>query len=220
MSISKSLNDFYKKQGRLVGADGNTIHTMSFGEIIKPEDYIEENDLATRYAGDDFTLSNWDGFVDWWTISDYETQEKDTWLETLFGKNQLTDFVDINSGVEEQPGENNITISSCINSAYFILCFKAISNFIEFVESRVEDCQNLNSLIEGYDFCFHLAAGVGVQYIMENVSKALLTNIEGTHKVFEACKENDIQRDFFSSSACAYNKDLQNMEILNMSTLS
>ena len=66
------------------------------------------------------------------------------------------------------------------------------NNSIEFVESRVEDCQNLNSLIEGYDFCFHLAAGVGVQYIMENVSKALLTNIEGTHKIIESCKVNGI----------------------------
>lgn len=66
------------------------------------------------------------------------------------------------------------------------------NNLIEFVESRVEDYQNLNSLIEGYDFCFHLAAGVGVQYIMENVSKALLTNIEGTHKIIESCKVNGI----------------------------
>ena len=66
------------------------------------------------------------------------------------------------------------------------------NNLIEFVESRVEDCQNLNSLIKGYDFCFHLAAGVGVQYIMENVSKALLTNIEGTHKIIESCKINGI----------------------------
>ena len=66
------------------------------------------------------------------------------------------------------------------------------NNLIEFVESRVEDCQNLNTLIHGYDFCFHLAAGVGVQYIMENVSKALLTNIEGTHKIIESCKVNGI----------------------------
>ena len=66
------------------------------------------------------------------------------------------------------------------------------NNYIEFVESRVEDCENLSSLIKGYDFCFHLAAGVGVQYIMENVSKALLTNIEGTHKIIESCKDNGI----------------------------
>ena len=38
-----------------------------------------------------------------------------------------------------------------------------------------------------------LAAGVGVQYIMENVSKALLTNIEGySHVIIEACKANNI----------------------------
>ena len=60
------------------------------------------------------------------------------------------------------------------------------------IEKRVEDCDDLDSLIKDYDFCFHLAAGVGVQYIMENVSKALLTNIEGTHKMIESCKKNNL----------------------------
>ena len=66
------------------------------------------------------------------------------------------------------------------------------NGFVELLEKRVEDCENLEDLIKGYDFCFHLAAGVGVQYIMENVSKALLTNIEGTHKIIEACKNTDL----------------------------
>ena len=65
-------------------------------------------------------------------------------------------------------------------------------NNIEFIESRIEDIENLDNLFKEYDFCFHLAAGVGVQYIMENVSKALLTNIEGTHIIIEACKANNI----------------------------
>ena len=63
---------------------------------------------------------------------------------------------------------------------------------IEIIKKRVEDIDNLNTLFENYDFCFHLAAGVGVQYIMDNVSKALLTNIEGTHIVIEACKKNNL----------------------------
>ena len=63
---------------------------------------------------------------------------------------------------------------------------------IEIIKKRVEDIDNLNTMFEKFDFCFHLAAGVGVQYIMDNVSKALLTNIEGTHIVIEACKENNI----------------------------
>ena len=63
---------------------------------------------------------------------------------------------------------------------------------IKFIKKRVEDIENLSETFKGFDFCFHLAAGVGVQYIMDNVSKALLTNIEGTHIVIEACKQNDI----------------------------
>ena len=63
---------------------------------------------------------------------------------------------------------------------------------IEFINSRIEDVDNLDNLFSSYDFCYHLEAGVGVQYIMENVSKALLTNIEGTHKMIESCKKNNL----------------------------
>ena len=66
------------------------------------------------------------------------------------------------------------------------------SNKVKFINKKVEDVQNLGEIFEGYDFCYHLAAGVGVQYIMENLSKSLLTNILATHEVFEACKKNNI----------------------------
>ena len=32
---------------------------------------------------------------------------------------------------------------------------------IEFINSRIEDIDNLDSLLSSYDFCYHLAAGVG-----------------------------------------------------------
>ena len=63
---------------------------------------------------------------------------------------------------------------------------------IEFINSRIEDADNLDGLFSSYDFCYHLAAGVGVQYIMENLSDSLLTNILATHKVLESCQTNDI----------------------------
>ena len=63
---------------------------------------------------------------------------------------------------------------------------------IEFINSRIEDVDNLDSLFSLYDFCYHLAAGVGVQYIMENLSDSLLTNILATHKVLESCQTNNI----------------------------
>ena len=45
---------------------------------------------------------------------------------------------------------------------------------IEFINSRIEDIENLDDLFSSYDFCYHLAAGVGVQYIMDNLSLSLI----------------------------------------------
>ena len=63
---------------------------------------------------------------------------------------------------------------------------------IEFINSRIEDIDNLDNLFSSYDFCYHLAAGVGVQYIMENLSDSLLTNILATHEVLKACQANNV----------------------------
>tara|TARA_A100000164_G_scaffold371652_1_gene399662 strand:- start:453 stop:1409 length:957 start_codon:yes stop_codon:yes gene_type:complete len=63
---------------------------------------------------------------------------------------------------------------------------------IRLIRSKLEDLDDIGNIFKDYDFCFHLAAGVGVQYIMNNLSESILTNIQGTHTVFEACKQNDI----------------------------
>ncbi len=63
---------------------------------------------------------------------------------------------------------------------------------VEFLNKKIEEIDDLSDLFSNFEFCYHLAAGVGVQYIMENLSKSILTNIESTHKVFEACKEKGI----------------------------
>ena len=62
---------------------------------------------------------------------------------------------------------------------------------VQFLNSKIEDIESLNDLFKNYDFCYHLAAGVGVQYIMDNLSESLLTNILATHKVLEACQVNE-----------------------------
>jgi len=63
---------------------------------------------------------------------------------------------------------------------------------VQFLNSKIEDIESINELFKDYDFCYHLAAGVGVQYIMDNLSESLLTNILATHKVLEACQVNDL----------------------------
>ncbi len=63
---------------------------------------------------------------------------------------------------------------------------------IKLIQSKIEDIENINKVFQKYDFCYHLAAGVGVQYIMDNLSESLLTNIMATHKVLEACQANNL----------------------------
>ena len=72
--------------------------------------------------------------------------------------------------------------------------FKNIEHLenITIIDSRIEDVEDLEKQLSSYDFCFHLAAGVGVKYIMDNVSKALNTNIEATHKIFNVCSKLNI----------------------------
>tara|TARA_Y200000002_G_scaffold377114_1_gene382144 strand:- start:1475 stop:2440 length:966 start_codon:yes stop_codon:yes gene_type:complete len=63
---------------------------------------------------------------------------------------------------------------------------------VQFLNSKIEDIEDIEDLFKNYDFCYHLAAGVGVQYIMDNLSESLLTNILATHKVLEACQVNKL----------------------------
>ena len=72
--------------------------------------------------------------------------------------------------------------------------FKNIEHLenINIIDSRIEDVEDLEKQLSSYHFCFHLAAGVGVKYIMDNVSKALNTNIEATHKIFNVCSKLNI----------------------------
>ena len=63
---------------------------------------------------------------------------------------------------------------------------------VQFLNLKIEAIESLNELFKDYDFCYHLAAGVGVQYIMDNLSESLLTNILATHKVLEACQVNEL----------------------------
>ena len=66
------------------------------------------------------------------------------------------------------------------------------SGSVEFINNKVEDVEDLRGKIQEHDICFHLTTNIKVQYIMDNVSSALLTNIEATHKIINACGENQI----------------------------
>jgi UDP-glucose 4-epimerase len=69
-----------------------------------------------------------------------------------------------------------------------------------FLEGSVTDSALVNGLVAQCDRVYHLAAAVGVKYVLENPLRSLITNIRGTEVVLEACAEHERKVMVFSSS--------------------
>ncbi len=69
-----------------------------------------------------------------------------------------------------------------------------------FLEGNVTDSALVHGLVAQSDKVFHLAAAVGVKYVLENPLRSLITNIRGTEVVLEACAEHNRKVMIFSSS--------------------
>lgn len=61
------------------------------------------------------------------------------------------------------------------------------SNRFRFVQGSILDAGLVAELVAGADAVFHLAAAVGVKLIMDEPSRSILTNVNGTENVLKAC---------------------------------
>lgn len=69
-----------------------------------------------------------------------------------------------------------------------------------FLEGNVTDSALIHGLVAQCDYVYHLAAAVGVKYVLENPLRSLITNIRGTEVILEACAEHQRKVMIFSSS--------------------
>ena len=80
-------------------------------------------------------------------------------------------------------------------------------------ENFTRDMSLLDNCLEmtkGVDGVINMACNMGgMGFIESNKALCMLSVLVNTHMLM-ACKKFKIKRYFFSSSACAYNKDLQN----------
>ena len=84
--------------------------------------------------------------------------------------------------------------------------FEASENFT----LDMSDKNNCFKMVEGVDHVINMACNMGgMGFIENNKALCMLSVLVNTHLLM-ACKEFKIKKYFFSSSACAYNKDLQN----------
>lgn len=78
-----------------------------------------------------------------------------------------------------------------------------------FVEGSVMDMDQVQSVVDRVDFVYHLAAAVGVKFVLENPLRSLLTNIRGTENVLEAAHRARNKPVALFSSSEVYGKGTQ-----------
>jgi len=77
-----------------------------------------------------------------------------------------------------------------------------------FVEGSVLDPAAVDELVGGCDVVYHLAAAVGVQYVIQHPLASLETNIRGTENVLRACSAA-MRRVLIASTSEVYGKNVK-----------
>jgi UDP-glucose 4-epimerase len=75
-----------------------------------------------------------------------------------------------------------------------------------FVEGSVMDPVLVDDVVSRVDDVYHLAAAVGVKFVLDNPLRSLLTNIRGTEVVLEAANQNGNKKVILFSSSEVYGK--------------
>ena len=69
--------------------------------------------------------------------------------------------------------------------------------------------ENCEKVVEGQDYVINMACNMGgIGFIEWNKAKCMISVLINTHMLM-ACEKFKVKKYFFSSTACAYNKDLQ-----------
>jgi UDP-glucose 4-epimerase len=75
-----------------------------------------------------------------------------------------------------------------------------------FVEGSILDKSTVSDMVAKVDEVYHLAAAVGVKFVLDNPLRSLLTNIRGTEEVLEAADKHGKKKVVLFSSSEVYGK--------------
>lgn len=80
---------------------------------------------------------------------------------------------------------------------------------LHFVEGSVMEEDQVQTMTDRVDFVYHLAAAVGVKFVLDNPLRSLLTNIHGTENVLESAHRAGSKPVVLFSSSEVYGKGTQ-----------
>ncbi len=74
---------------------------------------------------------------------------------------------------------------------------------LQIVEGDIRDRPSVEKVLEGADYCYHLAA-LRITYCAENPTEGWQVMFDGSHNVFNACVKHKVKKLVFASSASIY----------------
>ncbi len=103
--------------------------------------------------------------------------------------------------VLDRPGPRTADVGGIRPSGLDLL---GIRGEVELVEADLRDADGVTGAVVGATSVFHLAAQTIVGVARESPLDTFEINVRGAWNVFEACRENDVERVLFASSDKAY----------------
>ena len=101
---------------------------------------------------------------------------------------------------------NSITATDIKPKEFWFQDFDIVKNFYS---TDMKDIINCRKVTKNIDYVFNMACNMGgMGFIENNKAECMLSVLINTNLLI-SCKENKVQRYFFSSSACAYNTTKQ-----------
>tara|TARA_B100000963_G_scaffold177785_1_gene154540 strand:- start:130 stop:1140 length:1011 start_codon:yes stop_codon:yes gene_type:complete len=102
--------------------------------------------------------------------------------------------------------ENSVVATDIKPKEYWFQDFDTVENHYA---TDMKDISNCRKVTEGVDYVFNMACNMGGMGFIENNKAECMQSVLINTNLLIACNENKVQRYFFSSSACAYNKTKQ-----------
>tara|TARA_Y100001970_G_scaffold193167_1_gene234768 strand:- start:792 stop:1805 length:1014 start_codon:yes stop_codon:yes gene_type:complete len=101
---------------------------------------------------------------------------------------------------------NQVVASDIKPKEYWFQDFEEAKNFYSIDMKDIENCRKVTKDI---DYVFNMACNMGGMGFIENNKAECMQSVLINTNLLIACKEDGIKKYFFSSSACAYNKNKQ-----------
>lgn len=108
--------------------------------------------------------------------------------------------------VDELVKNNNVRVIDNLSSGKITNLNEPDSDNLELIKEDLNDV-DLDEILNGADYVFHLAALASVPESVEKPLFSNAVNLDGTLKLLVACKNNNVKKVVFSSSAAVYGQN-------------